>query len=160
MTNEGVRQYIIQCYLRHDDPNMMQAYAKVLPETEKKEINQLHKQKKIVDITGQEVSINHPELDDNIGLQWLRSKMQPKALAMGFCARPQLLKPCPHANACYTCPSFIARRELLPDYIKVRDLLRDKQTRAEEKGETALIDQFKQQADSLDTVIASFERVA
>lgn len=54
----------------------------------------------------------------------------------------------------------MARRELLPDYIKVRDLLREKQVRAEEKGETALIDQFKQQADSLDTVIVSFERVA
>lgn len=103
MTNEGVRQYIIQCYLRHDNPDMMQHYASILPETEKREINQLHKQKKIVDVTGQEVSINHPELDDDIGLQWLRSKMQPKALAMGFCARPQLLKPCPHANACMSC---------------------------------------------------------
>lgn len=114
MTNEGVRQYIIQCYLRHDDPNMMQAYAKILPETEKKEINQLHKQKKIVDITGQEVSINHPELDDNIGLQWLRNKMQPKALAMGFCARPKLLKPCPHANACMGCEHLRLDEDDLP----------------------------------------------
>lgn len=77
----------------------------------------------------------------------------------GYCGL-SLDSDCPHWKACYTCPSFVARRELLPDYIKVRDLLRDKQTRAEEKGETALIDQFKQQADSLDTVIASFERVA
>ena len=77
----------------------------------------------------------------------------------GYCGL-SLDQDCPHWKACYTCPSFVARRELLPDYIKVRDLLRDKQARAEEKGETALIDQFKQQADSLDTVIASFERVA
>ena len=77
----------------------------------------------------------------------------------GYCGL-SLDQDCPHWKACYTCPSFVARQELLPDYIKVRDLLRDKQTRAEEKGETALIDQFKQQADSLDTVIASFERVA
>ena len=34
-----------------------------------------------------------------MGLQLLRQKMQPLALAMGFCARPQLLNPCPHANA-------------------------------------------------------------
>lgn len=77
----------------------------------------------------------------------------------GYCGL-SLDSDCPHWKACYTCPSFVACQELLPDYIKVRDLLRDKQTRAEEKGETALIDQFKQQADSLDTVIASFERVA
>lgn len=77
----------------------------------------------------------------------------------GYCGL-SLDQDCPHWKACYTCPSFVARRELLPDYIKVRDLLREKQARAEMKGETALIDQFKQQADSLDTVIASFERVA
>jgi integrase len=77
----------------------------------------------------------------------------------GYCGL-SLDQDCPHWKACYTCPSFVARRELLPDYINVRDLLRDKQARAEDKGETALIDQFKQQADSLDTVIASFERVA
>ncbi|MGL4758944.1 MAG: tyrosine-type recombinase/integrase [Patescibacteria group bacterium] len=76
----------------------------------------------------------------------------------GYCGL-SLDQDCPHWKACYTCPSFVARRELLPDYIKVRNLLREKQTRAENKGETALIDQFKQQADSLDTVIASFERV-
>ncbi len=77
----------------------------------------------------------------------------------GYCGL-SLDQDCPHWKACYTCPSFVARRELLPDYIKIRDLLRNKQARAEEKSETALIDQFKQQADSLDTVIASFERVA
>ncbi len=77
----------------------------------------------------------------------------------GYCGL-SLDQDCPHWKACYTCSSFVARRELLPDYIKVRNLLRDKQARAEDKGETALIDQFKQQADSLDTVIASFERVA
>jgi integrase/recombinase XerD len=114
MTNEGVRQYIIQRYLRHDNPDMMQHYASILPETEKREINQLHKQKIIVDVTGQEVSINHPELDNDIGLQWLRSKMQPKALAMGFCARPQLLKPCPHANACMSCEHLRLDEEDLP----------------------------------------------
>ena len=77
----------------------------------------------------------------------------------GYCGL-SLDQDCPHSKACYTCPSFVARRELLPDYIKVRDLLREKQARAEKKCETAQVDQFKQQADSLDTVIDSFERAA
>ena len=61
----------------------------------------------------------------------------------GFCGL-SLDKDCPHWKACYTCRSFVARKELLPDYIKIRDRLRDKQSVAEERGQTALIDQFKQ----------------
>lgn len=114
MTNEGVRQYIIQRYLRHDKPDMMQHYASIFPATLKDEMAALHKQKKIVDVTGTEVSLNHPELEDEAGLQWLRSKMQPKALAMGFCARPQILKPCPHANACLSCDHYRLDEDDLP----------------------------------------------
>ena len=64
---------------------------------------------------------------------------------------------CPHWKACYTCSSFVAHKELLPDYIKVRDELKAKQTRAKEKGELVMAEQFKQQADNLDAVITSFE---
>ena len=134
MTNEGVRQYIIQRYLRHDNPDMMQHYASILPETEKREINQLHKQKMIVDVTGQEVSINHPELDNDIGLQWLRSKMQPKALAMGFCARPQLLKPCPHANACMTCEHLRLDEDDLPALKQHLERSQNLKQESEQKG--------------------------
>ena len=77
----------------------------------------------------------------------------------GYCGLP-LEKNCPHWKACYTCPSFIARRELLPDYVKIRDRLRHKQVTAEAQGETVKVDQFQQQADSLDSIIAGFEGVA
>lgn len=36
----------------------------------------------------------------------------------GYCGLP-LNEDCPHWRACYTCPSFVARRELLPDYIRI-----------------------------------------
>ena len=114
MTNEGVRQYVIQMYLRHCHPDMMLHYAYLLPETMKKEMAEFRKHKKIIDITGTSVKSVHPELDNDIGLQWLRSKMQPKALAMGFCARPALLKPCPHANACMSCQHFRLDTDDLP----------------------------------------------
>lgn len=114
MTNEQVRQYIIQCYLRHKSPDMLQHYAQLLPDTMKEEMKEFRKKKKVVDITGREVEQIHSELDNDIGLQWLRAKMQPKALAMGFCARPALLKPCPHANACMTCEHFRLDEDDLP----------------------------------------------
>lgn len=114
MTNEQVRQYIIQCYLRHKSPDMLQHYAQLLPDTMKEEMKEFRKKKKVVDITGREVEQIHSELDNDIGLQWLRAKMQPKALAMGFCARPALLKPCPHANACMTCEHLRLDEDDLP----------------------------------------------
>lgn len=121
MTNEGVRQYIIQSYLRHRSPDMMLHYAQLLPETIKEEMEEFRKQKKIIDITGKKVEQIHPELDNDISLQWLRAKMQPKALAMGFCARPALLKPCPHANACMSCEHFRLDEDDIPaleDHLK------------------------------------------
>jgi integrase/recombinase XerD len=121
MTNEGVRQYIIQSYLRHRSPDMMLHYAQLLPETIKEEMEEFRKHKKIIDITGKEVKQIHSELDNDIGLQWLRAKMQPKALAMGFCARPALLKPCPHANACMSCEHFRLDEDDIPaleDHLK------------------------------------------
>lgn len=77
----------------------------------------------------------------------------------GYCGLP-LNEECIQWKACYTCPSFVARRELLPNYIRIRDELRDKQARAEQNGETVSFDQFKQQADSLDVIVVSFGEVA
>jgi integrase len=114
MTNEGIRQYIIQRVLRHQSPEMMQHYAEVFQNTFKKEFAEFSQKKKIVDVTGAEVGIDHPELENDVGLNWLRSRMQPGALAMGFCARPQLLKPCPHANACMSCQHFRLDSDDLP----------------------------------------------
>lgn len=114
MTNEQVRQYIIQCYLRHQSPDMLQHYAELLPNTIKQEMEEFRHKKKIVDVSGKEVKQIHSELDNNIDLEWLRAKMQPKALAMGFCARPALLKPCPHANACMSCEHFRLDEDDLP----------------------------------------------
>ncbi len=157
MTNEGVRQYIIQCYLRHDNPDMMQAYAEILPETEKREINQLHKQKKIVDVTAREVSINHSELDSDIGLQWLRSKMQPKALAMGFCARPQLLKPCPHANACMSCEHLRLDENDLPALKQHLNRNQTLKKESEKKGYVRQLKSVKEDTAKLINLISVLE---
>ena len=77
----------------------------------------------------------------------------------GYCGLP-LDEECIQWKACYTCPSFVARREQLPDYIRIRDKLRVKQVKAEQNGELVKVDQFKQQADNLDAVIASFKEMS
>lgn len=157
MTNEGIRQYLIQCYLRHESPDMMLHYAQVFPETERKEIEALHQRKKIVDVTGTEVSINHPELDNDIGLQWLRSKMQPKALAMGFCARPELLKPCPHANACMSCEHFRLDEDDLPALKQHLERNRQLQAESKQQGYTRQLKEIEEDEVTLLILIKSLE---
>ncbi len=76
-------------------------------------------------------------------------------LIYGFCGLP-LDQQCPHPKACYSCPSFVASKELLPDYIKIRNELRDKQSLAEEEHQTTLSDQYQQEADRLELIINSF----
>ena len=157
MTNEGVRQYVIQMYLRHRSPDMMLHYAHVLPATTKKEIDALHKQKKIVDITGAEVEILHPEIDNDISLQWLRSNMQPKALAMGFCARPALQKPCPHANACMSCKHYRLDAEDLPALHQHLDRTRKLKVESERRGYVRQIRGIEQDEAKLTNLIKSLE---
>lgn len=157
MTNEGVRQYVIQMYLRPRNPDMMQHYAFVFPSTMKDEINALHKQKKIVNIAGAEVEILHPELNDDVGLQWLRSKMQPKALAMGFCARPALQKPCPHANACMSCKHYRLDEDDLPAIRKHLDSTRKLKAESERLNYVRQIKGIEQDEATLTNLIKSLE---
>jgi integrase len=158
MTNEGVRQYIIQRYLRHHSPDMMQHYAHILPSTFKKEIEGLHKRKKIVDVTGLEVSISNPEIDNDIELRWLRSKMQPKALAMGFCARPQLLKPCPHANACMDCQHFRLDEDDLPALTQHLERNQKLKEESERLGYIRQLKEIEQDEAKLINIIKSLEK--
>ncbi|MBW4547457.1 MAG: site-specific integrase [Symplocastrum torsivum CPER-KK1] len=157
MTNEGVRQYIIQRYLRHHSPDMMQHYAHILPSTFKKEIEGLHKRKKIVDVTGLEVSISNPEIENDIELRWLRSKMQPKALAMGFCARPQLLKPCPHANACMDCQHFRLDEDDLPTLTQHLERNQKLKEESERLGYIRQLKEIEQDEAKLINIIKSLE---
>lgn len=157
MTNEQVRHYIIQCYLRHASPKMLQHYAYIFPETMKQEMDKFRKKKKIVDITGREIKQIHPQLDSDLGLQWLRAKMQPKALAMGFCARPALLKPCSHANACMTCDHFRLDEDDLP---ALKQHLQRNQQLKEESEKLSYIRQIKsikQDEMQLNKLIQSLE---
>lgn len=105
MANENVRTYIISRYLRHRSPDMIKHYIALLPEEERKRMEKFRMRARVIDVTGREIKAVNP-LDNEVELQWLREKMQPRALSMGFCSRPEILKPCPTANACMSCEHF------------------------------------------------------
>jgi integrase/transcription elongation factor Elf1 len=67
---------------------------------------------------------------------------------------------CYKFRACYTCNSFVATIEKLPQYINTRDELRTKQAKALSLGQEVLVEQFGKQADQLDKIIASLQQEA
>ena len=75
----------------------------------------------------------------------------------GFCGLP-LDEPCDKFRACYTCSCFVAQTEKLPQYLKIRSELRDKESRTASAGHDVLVEQFGRQADQLDKIINSLEK--
>jgi integrase/transcription elongation factor Elf1 len=74
----------------------------------------------------------------------------------GFCGLP-LDERCDKFRACYTCSCFVASPEKLPQYIKVRSELKDKELRALTNGHDVLVEQFRRQVEQLDKIINSLE---
>ncbi len=77
----------------------------------------------------------------------------------GYCGLP-LDQDCHKFRACYTCQSFVATIDKLPEYINVRDELRGKQAKAMSAGQEVLVEQFGTQADRLDDIIAGLHQEA
>ena len=77
----------------------------------------------------------------------------------GYCGL-DLDQDCHKFRACYTCGNFVATPEKLPQYIKTRDELRGKQSKALTAGQDVLVEQFGSQADRLDKIIASLQEAA
>jgi integrase len=77
----------------------------------------------------------------------------------GYCGL-SLDQRCDKFRACYTCAHFVATPEKLPQYIKVRDELREKESKALANGHDVLVEQFGRQADQLSQIIAGLEEVA
>lgn len=77
----------------------------------------------------------------------------------GYCGL-DLDQDCDKFRACYTCQSFVAVPEKLPQYLKVRDELRGKEAKALASGQDVLVEQFSRQADQLDKIIASLQEAA
>lgn len=77
----------------------------------------------------------------------------------GYCGIP-LDQDCHKFRACYTCQSFVATIEKLPQYVNTRDELQDKSAKAMSAGQEVLVEQFSIQAEQLDKIIASLQQEA
>jgi len=79
-----------------------------------------------------------------------------QALPNGFCGLP-LVKQCPHANACLTCPMFITTPEFLPQHRTHHQQVLQIISAAEARGGTRLVEMNQQVADNLEKIITALE---
>lgn len=118
MINNGVPQHIVQRYLGHICPRMTSVYAHIYDQTLKKEIDQFHA--KVVNIAGEVIHSDHPELDEDLDLQWLKRKILGEVLPNGYCGLP-VTQTCSKGNACLTCGDFRTTQEFLEQHQEHRE---------------------------------------
>jgi Phage integrase family len=104
LINRGIPQHVVQRLMGHKSPAMTSQYAHVHDATLKREFEKTLQDRKLVDISGRVITANHEA--DKAELQWLRKYVDARTLPNGLCAIPLALGPCPHPNACLTCPHF------------------------------------------------------
>lgn len=100
LTNAGIRDLIIQKYLRHRSPDMQRYYKHLLKQVISEEYEELIKVHKYVDITGKVVATVQPS---NPITELMRRKMHQITTQYGECHRPNIKSPCPTINACGKC---------------------------------------------------------
>lgn len=114
MANAGVRDLIIQKYLRHRSPDMQNHYKHLLKQVLGSEYQELMKETKYVDSTGKLVTAHQPK---NPITELLRRKMYQITTQYGECHRSTLKNPCQTVNACWRCEHWRTSADDL-DYLK------------------------------------------
>lgn len=127
MTNAGVRDLIIQKYLRHRSPNMQRHYKHLLKQVLGEEYQELMREKKYVDIAGKVITAYQPK---NPIAELIKRKMQQITTQYGECHRPIVKSSCQTVNACWRCEHSQTSND---DLIYLKEDLK----RVEEELETA-----------------------
>src|SRR5260370_24814729 len=109
-----------------------------------------------VSATGQIVQVSP---DGPLGdAAWAKHQLSraTQALPNGHCQLP-VVKTCPHANACLTCPMFLTTAEFLPQHHAQHQETLQLITAAEAAGQTRVAEMNKQVAANLDKIITALE---
>ena len=152
LINQDVPQHVVQKILDHDSPDMTAHYARLSDTTVREHWEKARK----VGATGQPVRISP---DGPLGeAAWARHRLSraTQALPNGYCQLP-VVKTCPHANACLTCPMFVTTPEFLPQHHAQRQATLKLITAAEAAGHTRVAEMNKQVAANLDKIITALE---
>jgi integrase len=152
LINRDVPQHVVQKILDHDSPLMTAHYARLSDKTVREHWEKARK----VNAQGQPVQISP---DGPLGeAAWSKQRLSraTQALPNGYCELP-MVRTCPHANSCLTCPMFLTTAEFLPQHHAQRQQTLQIITAAEASRHGRIAEMNKQVATNLDKIIAALE---
>ena len=155
LINRDVPQEVVRRILDHDSHAMTAHYARMHDSTIRRHWEAARK----VNINGETVTLAPGgQLAD---AAWARQRAgrATQALPNGFCGLP-LVKQCPHANACLTCPMFITTPEFLPQHREHQRQVLQIISAAEARGQDRVAEMNRQIAGNLDTIITALQQDA
>jgi integrase len=152
LINRDVPQHVVQKILDHDSPQMTGHYARLSDKTVRDHWEKARK----VNAAGQPVQVSPGgPLGD---AEWAKQQLSraTQALPNGYCQLP-LIRTCPHANSCLTCPMFVTTAEFLPQHHAQRQQTLQIITAAEAAGHARVAEMNQQVAVNLDKIITALE---
>ena len=152
LINRDVPQHVVQKILDHDSPAMTAHYARLSDKTVREHWEKARK----VNVQGRPVQISP---DGPLGdAAWAKQRLSraTQALPNGYCELP-LVRTCPHANSCLTCPMFVTTAEFLPQHHAQRQQTLQIITAAEANGQARVAEMNKQVAANLGKIITTLE---
>jgi integrase len=152
LINRDVPQHVVQKILDHDSAEMTAHYARLSDKTVRDHWEKARK----VDVTGKPVQL---QADGPLGdAAWAKQRLSraTQALPNGYCELP-LVKTCPHANSCLTCPMFVTSTQFLPQHHAQRKATLQIISAAEAAGHARVAEMNQQVAGNLDKIIAALE---
>jgi integrase len=152
LINRDVPQHVVQKILDHETPEMTAHYARLTDTTVRRHWEAARK----VNTRGETVSID--PAGSLAEAAWAKQQLSraTQALPNGYCQLP-VVKTCPHANSCLTCPMFLTTAEFLPQHHAQRQQALQIITAAEANGHARLAEMNRQVAGNLDNIIAALE---
>lgn len=152
LINRDVPQEVVRRILDHDSPLMTAHYARLHDDTVRRHWEAARK----VDARGEHVSLDPDGPLAEAAWANQRLSRATQALPNGYCSLP-VIKTCPHANACLTCPMFLTTAEFLPQHKTQRHQVMQIISAAEARGQTRLAEMNRQVADNLTSIITALE---
>ena len=152
LINRDVPQHVVQKILDHDSPLMTAHYARLSDKTVREHWERARK----VNAEGQPVQISP---DGPLGdAAWSKQRLSrvTQALPNGYCELP-MVRVCPHANSCLTCPMFVTSAEFLPQHHAQRQQTLQIISAAEAAGHARVAEMNRQVAGNLDKIIAALQ---
>jgi integrase len=152
LINRDVPQEVVRRILDHDSHMMTARYARLSDTTIRRHWEQARK----INVKGEAVTLDPASPLAEAAWAKQRVGRATQALPNGYCGLP-VVKTCPHANACLTCPMFITTPEFLPQHHQHRQQVIQIISAAETRGQQRLAEMNQQVLGNLDRVITTLE---